>query len=201
MIIDLGHGKANLSHTLATWGSMKVEAPFKRISAVTSGKRHGQQQVHSVGRHDMTGALINSKVEHDNGAVILVQASWKRGGSPIREGAMFFRLRVGAPHYRVDAKVPTGPENIHGDRFMVFQGYADIMNEHELTVMGITAGSQFRDRYMQTEELEECFEIRQLAGATQAKPTLTAIATPEGVKMTVMQPEPSRRLKFRRREA
>lgn len=199
-MIEVGYGKANLSNTLTTYAVMKVTEPFARVSGVTAGKREGYGTTHQVGRHEMTGALINCRVEHDNGTVLLIQTGWKRSGIAIRDGALFMRLRAGAPLYRITAKVPLGPENLFGEWFTVFSGYADIMNEADLQVLGLKVPRQYLDRYMSTEELEECFEINQLAAPTQSKPQLSAIATPEGIQMRELSSEPIRRLRFRRSE-
>lgn len=197
--VELGYGKANLSSTLVTYAVMKVEKPFKRTSGANSGKRIGSNQTHSIGRLELTGVVINTRVEHENGTILLLQTAWRRNGAPIREGALFVRLRAGAPLYRILGKVPTGRENVFGDRFTMFSGYADILNVDELKVAGIEVNRSYPDRFMQMDELEECYEISQIAPETQARPTLSSVATPEGVVLREIAQPRTRRMIFRDR--
>jgi len=197
-ICTLGYGKANLSDTLVTYANMKVVAPFSRTSAVTSGRRHGQNSSSPVGRFDMTGALITARSEHENGTIILLQASWKRMRAPVADGALFFRLRAGAPLYRVDAKVPTGRENMYGDRFTIFSAYADIMNPDDLQQAGIVLPAQYENKFMSDEEIQECFYLMQLAPESAPRPAPVAILGAAGVVYREMAQVPARRIRIRR---
>jgi hypothetical protein len=196
--ISIGYGKANLSNTLATYASLKVTAPFNRESALSSGKRVGSSHVSNVGNTDINGVLINQQVAHENGTIILVTASWKRKGSGIRDGALFLRLRHGAPSYSIQAYVPTGYDNIYGNNFTVFSGSADIMNADELLLMGIQVSRSYVGRFMEHEELEECFSITRIGQETAPRPVLTAIATAEGMQLKEVAQLPVRRLLLRR---
>ena len=198
-IVDLGFGKANTSNTIASFAAMKAAEPFTRVTAVGSGKRiKGSDHSLPFGRLDMNGSLVNMKVEHENGTILLMQVSWKRNGTPIRDAALFIRLRHGAPLYAVHAKLPLGRENQVGESFQMFQGCGDILNAAELQVAGLVIPRNYASNFMIVEELKECFVIRKLRDETQAKPTLTAIATSEGVKLREIPSEAPRRLRVRR---
>lgn len=198
-IIDLGFGKANTSNTIATFAAMKATEPFIRATAVGTGKRvKGSDHSVPFGPLEMNGSLVSMKVEHENGAIILLQCSWKRSGSPIRDGALFIRLRAGAPLYAFHAKLPTSHENRVGESWQIFQGCGDIMTAAELKVAGLEIPRNWSSNFMDTEQIKECFVIRELRGETQARPTLTAVATSEGIKMREIPTEPSRRLRIRR---
>ena len=196
--VQLGYGKANLANVLATYASMKVTAPFNRVTAIQSGKRIGQQHTTPVGRHDLNGALINSTVAHPYGTVILITASWKRRGASVRDGALFIRLRFGAPTYSIQAKVPVSHESICGDSFTVFAGMGDIMNADELALLGILPNRAYLEKFMSLEELEECFTITQLAGESAPRPSISAVAGPNGTVVREVLPAPQRRLIIRR---
>ena len=199
-IIDLGYGKANLSDLLATYASLKVTAPFTRITAINSGKQMpGSSMSTPVGRFDLNGALLNAKVEHPNGTIILVQTSWKRNGVGIRDAALFFRLREGAPLYDVRARVPIGRENICGESFMIFNGYADLLTPAELKLHSIEPHRNWATSFLNPEEIGECFIVTQQRAETIPRPTLQAIATAEGVQMREIPQTPNRRLNLRRR--
>ena len=195
-IVTLGYGKANLSNVLATYASLKVTAPFARVSAISSGARHGQN-VTQVGRYDLNGAVLSVRSEHENGTVMLLQSSWRRGGSLLREGGLFLRLRLGAPLYEIHAKIPRGYDNVAGESFLMFSGYADIVNPDELKLIGIEVNRSFINRFMDNDELEECYRIVQLTQGTQERPTITAIATPTGIEMREVPQAPARRLILR----
>lgn len=196
--VSLAFGKANLSSVLATYGSMKVTAPFVRVSAATSGQRVGQQTSSPVGTHDLNGVIVYQQVQHENGTVLLLTASWKRGGSPIKDAALFLRLRLGAPTYNILAKVPTGRENICGDSFSMFSGSADIMNADELLSLGIEVGRSYVSRFMDSEEIDECFSINQISAGSTPRPLITEITTSEGTQVKEIAQVPTRRLVLRR---
>lgn len=198
--IHVGYGKANLTQTLASYVAWKVAPPFDKESAANSGQRiPGSYHAEPVGTTDHRGALITQRVKHRDGTVILLQSSWKRGGSPIRDGAIFVRLRSGAPSYRIRAKVPQDQHSVCANVFTVFEGRADILSGPELTVLNLQIPRNYTDRFMQLDELEECYEIEEFAPAIVERPQLTAVATSEGVKMVELATPPSRRLRVGRR--
>lgn len=198
-IVELGYGGCNYANTGAKVAVMKVEPPFKRTLAATSGATRGQITRHNSGTLDIHGFLVSQRSEHENGTILLVQVGWTRRGSPLREGALFFRLRAGAPQYRILAKLPTDAENRYGDRFAAFTGYADILNESDLVVAGLQVNRSYTDRFMSEEELEECFEISVLTPETTPRPSLAAVSTPTGLEMREIAQMPSRRLRLNRR--
>lgn len=195
--VHLGYGKANFDTIGASYSTMKVEPPFRRVSAYTSGQRSGEQKASPVGQHGHQGVLLTGNVQHDEGAIVLLQAAWNTKGSPLREGALFLKLRVGAPLYNVMAFIPMNHANICGDQFMIFSGEADIMNLDDLEAAGIEANRGYVSRYMEEDELAECFRIVEVRPARQARPTLEAIATPSGTEMREVAQMPARRMILR----
>lgn len=198
--VSLGYGKANFPGTLATYSCMKTTAPFARVTAITSGKRHGKPVHEAAGTMEHHGGFTTGSVEHPNGTVILLQASWKRGGAPLRDAALFMRLRAGAPLYRVNAFVPTNMANTYGDRVSVFCGYADIMSNDELQLLGIQVNRSYSEKFMDFEEVDECYEIIELMPESQGRPQLSAIATPTGIELREVAQAPQRRLVLRGRK-
>lgn len=196
--VHLGYGKANFDTIGATYATMKVEPPFKRNSAYTSGQRSGEQRVTPVSLHpDRHGVLLTGNVQHDEGTIIVLQVAWNMKGSPIRDGALFLKLRIGAPLYNVMAFIPGNHANICGDQFMIFSGEADIMNLDDLEAAGIEANRGYVSRYMEQDELAECFRIVEVHPARQARPSLEAIATATGTEMREVAQMPARRLILR----
>lgn len=197
--VALGYGKAVLKDILATYAAMKVSAPFSRVTAITSGVKMGANTTTRVGNWDGNGVLISANVGHENGSVILLQAKWMNGARLLREGGLFLRLRAGAPLYNVIAYVPTGPENICGDQFQVFSGHADILNADELKLLGLEVPRGYISRYMDREELAECFRLVQSAPESTPRPAIGAIATPTGIEMREIAQAPKRRMIVRRK--
>lgn len=196
-VCTFGYGKVNLSDTYASWTCQKITAPFVRVSAVTSGRRHGQDNRSNVGAHDLNGILIQARSEHEYGTVVLFQAGWKRRGAPIADGAMFFRLRLGAPLYRVYARLPVGRENRYGDRFEVFSGYADLLNSDDLRASGFEVPVQYERKFMVDEEVEECFILEQIAPETVARPAPVAVIGETGIQLRELPQLPGRRIRLR----
>ncbi len=196
MMVTLGFGRANLTSVLATYACFKVTKPFNRITAVTSGQYRGRS-VTQVGQHDHCGQLISSNVEHAPGTIILLQTKMMAGVEIMCEGGLFLRLRAGAPLYNVIAAVPTGNGNLCGDSFMMFSGNADIMNTEALAQAGLDVSRGYVSRYMDMEELSECFRIVRVSGETAPRPLVEEVATPMGVVRREMASAPARRLILR----
>lgn len=197
--VSIGIGKANITPSLATYAAFKVTPPFSRITAVNSGVRKGMGSTVQVGAYDFNGQLYTHNVEHDNGTVILLQAKWMSGPHLVREGALFMRLRFGAPMYEVIASVPTGNDNMCGDSFRVFTGYADILNASELRMLGLEVGKGYISRYMEPAELEECYRIIQIGRESAPRPAVEEIETPTGVELREVAQMPARRMILRNR--
>lgn len=177
---------------------MRVESPFLRASAITTGVSQGTRATTPAGSHEMNGALITAKVKHAHGSVLLLQVSWKRNGAPIRDAALFVRLRIGAPLYSIQAFVPRDRENTCGDRFTVFSGHGDLMNAEELMLLGIEVPRSWRGKFTDIQEVEECFVISELMPEVKARPQLEAISTPTGVQMREVPATPQRQFRLRR---
>lgn len=195
----LGYGKSNLQTVSATYACMKVTPPFQRVSGVTSGRRAGSPTVSPVGTWDGAGALISTPVAHPSGTVIMLQCKWLRGVHLLREGAIFLRLRTGAPVYSILAMVPTEQGNIIGDSWQMFSGPADILNVAELRLINIDIPRGFVSRFMDVEEMSECFRIVEVSPGTNPRPQITAIATRDGVELREVAAPPTRRMRIRPR--
>lgn len=198
-IVQMAYGKANFPSTLATWACQKVTAPFVRVSGVTAGVRRGQPHHQQCGAIDQHGGIVTQQVEHENGTILMLTASWKRGGMPIKDAAIFIKLRGTGPHWRIMAKVPLSDANRIGETALHFMGHGDILNESDLAVSGLEVPRQWRSRFMQLEEVEECYELTMLSPETAARAQLSAISTETGVVVREIAAMPNRRLRFGKR--
>jgi hypothetical protein len=198
--VAISYGKANFSNVLATYACMKVEQPFRRSSAFTTGVRQGGTVNTRAGTLEHHGGFISGRIKHDNGSILMITARWMRGGSPIRDGAMFLRLRHGATLWSIAGRVPTDQENVCGDNIAMFSGTADVLCEEELKFFGLDVPRSWLEKFMDEDELAECFRIVQVAPERIPRPSLQAVSTPTGIQMREVGDEPQRRLIIRRRQ-
>ena len=199
MTVTLGYGKANFARTVATFACLKVTPPFNTVSAAVSGANRGGKQYIQCGTLDLNGGVSLANVEHPVGTVILLQVSWKRQGMALKDGAIFLRLRPGAPLYNIAGMVPLSPENMVGDNVQLFSGYADVLSADDLAYLRIQPKSYYLDKFMDPEELEECFVISKAMEETTPRPEVAIVATAQGPQLREVAQTPARRLIIRKR--
>lgn len=187
------YGKANLRDCLVTYGSFVITPPFTRTTAVTPQVKKSQVAT-AVGTSEHNGVLLNCTVEHPVGTVIMLTSRWMQGMVTIREANLFFRLREGATLWQVIATVPTGPQNVCGNSAVAFTGHADILNEQKLNELGVHPYIGFMKRFMNAEEVRECFRLNKLAEEVVAKPSVMEVITPKGVEKKEIAQAPKRRM-------
>jgi hypothetical protein len=195
-----GYGRVNLKTSLATFAALRVKPQFTRDSAITSGKRSTNSMVQFPvsANPSINGNMFHDHATHDNGTIFMLQAQWKRGGSPIRDGCILLRLRQEAAMLNVVARLPTGMESQLGDSFSIFTGYADILSVEEAAVHRIIIPPRFVDMFFDPEQVDECFTIQELARERAAKPEMALVSTSQGVVLKEVATAPVRRMKFRK---
>ena len=198
--VTLGFGKANLPVTLASIACFRVQAPFVRDSAANSGKTvRAATRDYSIGIAPDFGSLYSRLVEHKQGEVLLLQSGWKRRGASIRDGAIFLRLRDGAPKWSIIAKLPTEAQNLHGAEFEVFNGFADMLNVEDLESFGMEVPNHYRSKFMSAEEVDECFILRQELPERLPRPGLMRVMEGGKEKVVEVAKAPARRMRLGRR--
>lgn len=196
----LGFGKANLPGTYASIACFRLKPPFMRDSAVNSGRQdRNYSRDYAIGAIEERGMLYQRRVEHETGTVVMLQSGWKRNGSPIRDGAIFLRLREDATEWRITAKLPLSDGNTYGAEFVVFEGRADMLNADELQTFGFEVNRSYRSRFMAREEIDECFLLQILSQERSARPSLMIVGTGEQRRLVEVAAAPSRRLVLRKR--
>lgn len=199
-VVRMAYGKANFTHILATYAVLVVTAPFNRKTALTAGPVvPGSKSNTSVGEYQTNGGIAACSVSVEDGTVILLQSSWKRGASSMRDGAIFLRTRSTARALEVHANVPTHPENTIGPSFVTFAGRADILDLQGLYDLGIDPSSYYLSRFQDSaDEVAECFSLYETSPEIASKPKVEAIATPTGVIQAEVRLPPQRRMRSRR---
>lgn len=194
-----GFGKVVLTHEYATFAAFRMR-PNGKDSAIDSGKREVRTiQMNPVSANPQINGYMNrDHVTHPNGTIIMLQASWKRGASAIRDGCILLRLRQDAALLNVVAKLPTGRANLLGDSFSVFEGYADILSPDEAALHKVILPRNFIDKFFDPDEIDECFTIQEIRPARADKPTLSFVSTSQGVVLQETVAAPARRMRFRK---
>jgi hypothetical protein len=180
----IGYGSVNFSAVSASFATFVVRPTFDRTVAGKAGRPAGNKQVAQAGQFQHQGALINQMTLLDNGTVLLITSRWTRSGAPVRDGAVFLRLRVGAAYVSIASVVPTHAHSVCGDRFNMFAGNADLLGSDDLEVAGIQPPSVYVQKFMQQEEINECFEITEMVPEAEPAPATRVIEvlTPSGVE-------------------
>lgn len=194
------YGKVNLSNKSGSLGVFKVCDGFRRESAVTSGRvEHSSKSHIQATRHsDIGGGFTRQRVEHEEGTVLVCQATFTKNGRVHAEGAIFLRLRGGADMIQINYLPPRGPESIISESIQAFLGEADILSWEEIRLLGIDVPRQYKQRYGEREEIDELFHVEVIRPGTIGKPTLVAVATSEGTVIKAVGTEAPRRVRFRR---
>lgn len=199
--VTLGFGKANFPNTYASFTCQRVSAPFVRDSGVSSGRSMGfnSGQEYMVGAVTEHGSVYVRPVEHEQGRVLLLQTGWRRNGVPIRDGAIFLRLRETAAKWEIRFKVPLDHGNVIGADFIGFTGRADILSADELGTFGLEVPRSYRQKFMSEEEVDECFVLRRLEEERSPRPNLMIVGAGKEAKIVEVAQAPSRRIVMRRR--
>jgi len=190
------YGKVNLATASASVAAFRVQAPFKRESAINTGTRspgHGQYTA-ATSFQKIGGGFATERVRHDVGTILLYQMSRTRNKVRMSDGALFLRLRPGAAFLAINAKLPVGPESLIGDEFMIFQGNADILTVEELRTSGIEVARNYERTYMSDEEIAENFEVHVVTPESTPRPALQRVVAQGKVIIKEVAQEPIRRV-------
>jgi len=198
--IQLGYGKVNLSSATSTFAPLRLSVPFIRDSAVTTGRRvPNTQTVTPVSAHPkINGIMTTDSVMHPNGTIIMLQASKSRGGRAIADGCILLRLREEAANLNIIGKLPLGHDNLIGDRYSIFRGRADILSPDEVEVFRIKIPTGFVNNYFTMEEINDLFDIHELAPAIVERPEVALVSTAQGLVTKELAPIPTRRMRLRK---
>lgn len=199
--ISVGFGKAVLSTSTTTLAAFCVKAPWLRDPAATSGTRQPGAAVQiDVGRNNgINSFLYSDTIAHELGTILLLTAAKTIKGSPVSDGAILLRLRHGAALINVSARLPTGSDNFAGPLFSMFQGHADILSVDEADFLGIRVPNRYVEKFFNSDEIAERFDVIELSAAVADKPQIVAVMTPSGAEFKEVAAAPARRMKLRGR--
>lgn len=196
-LISVGFGKGSFKTRSFSLSGFVLTPGFVRTTPNKVYKRQGQCQRFPISDHpEVNGYLYLDSVQAQEGAIILLQASHKTGGSPISDAAVLIALRSTGPMLGVKAKLPSAVESRIGQTFMVFQGRGDLLTKEELLAFGIEPTRQWSNAFLDPEEFDECYTVETIAGELTARRTLQMLMTEDGEAVPV-QRAPGRRVRLR----
>lgn len=198
--ISVAFGKVNLKRASGTLASWKLEAPFKRTTAVGTGKSDAGGKTYSQATPHPTigGGFTTAQVRHPEGTIIMLQASRTRNGMRVADACFCLRLRENAAFRLVKVKIPHDRESLLGDTFVAFTGNADLLTLADLKALGIDIPKQWVSNFFAPDEVEELFEHEVIRLETTPPPSYVRVTTTEGTEVKAMAAERIRRVRVRR---
>ena len=196
--VSLGYGKINFDNMSATLTAFVIEPGFVRNFPSKKFSRRGRAQSFPCSQYpDINGTLMLDTLEIPDGVVICLQASQRRNAIAMRDGAVFIRIREQGPMLVVNASIPIHRESLIGTSHLVFQGRGDLMSLDDLAESGSTPTNGWIQGFMDSEEIIQCFDIRELDSEQAPAPKLERIVNMSGNTVTLQSAIPSRRIRVR----
>jgi hypothetical protein len=199
-LISVGFGKQSFKTSSASLSAFVVEPEFVQTLPSKRFSRQGNCQRFPVSAYpEINGYLyLDSVASVPDGTVIMVRASHRFHGTPLRDGAIFIGLRSGGPMLSINAKLPSAAEMTISSTFLVFQGRGDLLSLEDLSIHGIVPYKNFITAYMDDEEVGECYTVVETAPAIEGKPRYEKAETRDG-ELVVVASKPARRISIRRK--
>ncbi len=146
------------------------------------------------------GHWYTSRLEHQEGVVLMAQVSNTMRGRPYSGASVLLRLRSEAPAISLNAKLPAHRDSVY-NILPAFVGNADILTVEEATTLGAEMTSAYIDNYLDDEEeFDECWEVCGLNEGRSPKPTVEKVKTVTGeMRAVVVGSQPKRRIRVRRK--
>ena len=98
----------------------------------------------------------------------------------------------------VIARLPRNAGSRIGEAFSVFMGRADVLDLGDLEALGITPSSNYVSGFMDEEEVEECFDTKEISPQIERPTKYEAVTTPEGETVVIQKDSRVRRMRVRR---
>lgn len=159
-------------------GSTRVNAYVIQTRGDNAGKRlfpkacmtvDGRGSFQEAGRNGGNGVWTFNNYLHEDGALILVQATSSSGGRPNGQEAFVLRLREGGPLLTITAHTTISAENTL-PHVNVFQGRADVLRPKEANLLGAQLAIPFIEGHMLN--TGNLLERREIAPARDERPDI-----------------------------
>jgi len=197
--VALGYGKVNLSRLGMTLVCFIVEEGFKRTLVSKRFAKVGRTIMVPVSEHpDIDGWLYSESVNVPDGAIVMLQGSTRVNGAAIADAAIFIRIRREGTGLLINANLPAGAR---ASTHCVFSGWGDLLAIDDLEDTHVAVPPRFSNTYLNSEEIEEVFNVREVSKATAprpVRPVLETVITPNGQEIQLNVAVPARRMRLRR---
>lgn len=199
--VSIGYGKISFSDASASLSAFLIEPPFVRRLPSSDGTgftvRGKIQMFPATNFPDVNGKLFSSTLDAPDGATLLLQCQRRFNAVPIRDGGVFLRLRSTGPMYTVSADLPPARDSLLGNSFLVFQGRGDLIDVEELEGEGFEFTKNWKNAFLDPEEVAQCFDIRELAPQVEDRPRLEKVTNLSGETVSIRVSKPGRRIRVR----
>lgn len=193
---QVGYGKANFKTRSIVLTAFIVEAPYKRTLVSKRYQKVGKTIVQqATSTPDIGGFFFTEHVEVPEGSVVQLQGSLRANGMPSADAAIFIRVRNGGSALLISSQVPQGG---YVNSHVVFSGHGDLLGSDELSSLGIEPPRGFVSTFMDRDEIEEVFTIREVAPAKEAPPKMEVRVTDSGERIAINVASAPRRMRIRR---
>lgn len=198
--VQIGYGKANFSTSSITIAGFVVEPEFIRTLASKKLGKAGRTLAVPVSNFpDIDGWLFSDQINAPDGTIFLIQASVKFRAVGIRDGGIFIRSRTEGSGLLVTASIPHDAKcTLNSHNHVVFSGYGDVLTEDDLEAEGLEISKNYRNAFMNQEEVDECFNVQVLRPPIATAPHLETHVAEDGSKVVLKMEKSIRRMRIRR---
>lgn len=198
--VQIGYGKANFSTSSITIAGFVVEPDFVRTLASKKLGKAGRTLATPVSDYpDIDGWLFSDQISAPEGTIFLIQASVKFRAVGIRDGGIFIRSRTEGKGLLITASIPHDAKcTLNSHNHVVFSGYGDVLTAEDLEAEGLDIPKNYRNAFMNEEEVEECFNVQVLRNAIAAAPSIETHVAEDGSKVVLKVEKGVRRMRIRR---
>ncbi len=198
--MSFGYGKASFAICSVSLAAFRLHAPFERTIMNTGLQRQGQTQRFPASTYpEINGTMFLETLRVPDNALVLLQASYRHLGKPIKDGAIVLRTRESGPLLSVHASIPHADESTLNPDFLVMSGRADVLDFDQLSDYGIEVKRSYAEGFMDPDEVAQCFTVSVVAHELRAAQGVQAMQDAEG-KVVLVQTRPVRQLRNRNRD-
>jgi hypothetical protein len=196
--ISIGYGKITFETASASFVCFVIEPGFVRDFPAKKFQRRGRAQAFPATQHtEINGTLMLDTLEMPDGVILAFQASHRSRGVSMRDGTIFIRVREQGAMLAVNAMLPIHRDSLVGTRHLVFQGRGDLIGLDELAEAGRAPNKGYIEGFLASEEIIQCFDIRELDAERAPRPKLETVVTMSGKEVMLQSAIPARRIRVR----
>ena len=181
-------------HACPTDGSKRVFP----VDVLGGGRAKPKHLSAAKNGYEDHGSWYRGQYLHKDGVILSLQLNVSYNGATRTSAVMLVRLREGANLIMVNAVLSKDAGATYGT-LPAFTGHADVLSLAEAEELGVEFPRGMRGVYFDEEEIEEEFEVVELAeGTIPEKPQTVKVKRGGETKVVMIQGTKRRRLKVKR---